>query len=409
MALDVILAAAGTLGVVVAALSGRLRRMPLSAPMLALFVGVLLGPELTGVLDVPVLPDGHAGYEQVARFLLAISVMAVALRFPVRQIRRETGSVLLLLLVGMLGMTLVTGAAAALILGLPLAVAALLGAALSPTDPVLASSAVSGDPAEGAIPLRSRLLLSLESGANDGLALPVVVIAVALAGSDSLAGAGLTALWQVLAAIVIGAGLGAVGGWALRAGQAHGATEAAPALLFTLLLAFGVLGVAGLAKTDGVLAVFVAGLVFNAMVDAHERGGSTKADDAINRFLSIPLFLLLGAALPWSDWRDLGWRGVALVTAVLLLRRIPLLMLLRRPLRLGRPDAIYLGWFGPVGVSAFFYLMLEAGRLDVDRPLVAAGALVVAASVVAHGLTAAAGLRLYRHATGGRTGGPDAG
>jgi NhaP-type Na+/H+ or K+/H+ antiporter len=122
-------------------------------------------------------------------------------------------------------------------------------------------------------------------------------------------------------------------------------------------------------------------------------------DEAVNRFLVLPLFIGIGAALPWAAWADLGWRGVLLAGAVLLLRRLPILVALRRPLRLGWPDALYLGWFGPIGVSALFYLALEAKRLGADPTVLAAGSLVVVASVVVHGVTAAPGRAAYRAAT----------
>jgi NhaP-type Na+/H+ or K+/H+ antiporter len=70
--------------------------------------------------------------------------------------------------------------------------------------------------------------------------------------------------------------------------------------------------------------------------------------------------------------------------------------LLRRPLGLDRADAAFLGWFGPIGVSALFYLALEAERLDLDPVVLAAGSLVVAASTVVHGTTSTPGRVLYR-------------
>jgi NhaP-type Na+/H+ or K+/H+ antiporter len=101
-------------------------------------------------------------------------------------------------------------------------------------------------------------------------------------------------------------------------------------------------------------------------------------------------------------WRELGGAVVLLALAVLLLRRLPVLLLLRRPLHLGWPDAVYLGWFGPVGVSALFYLTLEAEELALPDPVLAAGVMIVVASTVAHGLTAAPGRVLYRRITVGR-------
>jgi sodium/hydrogen antiporter len=75
--------------------------------------------------------------------------------------------------------------------------------------------------------------------------------------------------------------------------------------------------------------------------------------------------------------------------------------LLRRPLGLDRSDAAFLGWFGPIGVSALFYLALEVERLGTESVVLAAGSLVVAASTVVHGTTSAPGRVLYRRARAG--------
>ena len=393
--IDTIFAVTGAFGVAVAALSGRIRMLPVSVPLVALVAGVLLGPSVSGALPLPRLTDGHGTYHEAARLLLAVSVMAVGLRYPLHEVKRHWRA-LVVLLAGVLPvMAAATAGVTALTLGVGAASAFLLGAALCPTDPVLASGVVSGKPAERDIAERSRQLLSIESGANDGLALPVVLIAVTVAGDGGPAGALLESAWQVLCAVLVGAAAGWLGGRALRAGEQHRSAEGASALFFTLLLALGVLGLAGLLHADGVLAVFVAGLAFNAASTGAERSGGVRIDEGINRFVVIPLFLVFGASLPFDDWVRLGHQGVLLVLGVLLLRRMPVLLLVRRPLNLSWRDAVYLGWFGPVGVSALFYLTLQADRLGVDRTLLAAGSLVIAASVVAHGLTGEPGRRLY--------------
>jgi NhaP-type Na+/H+ or K+/H+ antiporter len=353
---------------------------------------------VTGALPVPLLTDVHAPYHEAARILLAVSVMAVGLRYPLRQVTPHWPTLLVLLGVVMPAMAAVTAGLAAATLGVGVAVAILLGVALCPTDPVLASGVVTGEPAERDIAERSRQLLSIESGANDGLALPLVLIGLAITGGG-VAGALAESVWQVAAGVGVGMVAGWLAGRALRAGERHGATEGASALFFTLLLALGVLGLSGLLHADGVLAVFVAGLAFNAAGTGAERGGEVRIDEGINRFVVIPLFLTFGAALPLGEWARLGWRGVLLVVGVLLLRRLPVVLLLRRPLRLAWRDATYLGWFGPVGISALFYLTLEADRLLLDPVVLVAGSLVVAASVVAHGFTGSPGRRLYVRST----------
>lgn len=401
--INVVLAAVGAVAFVIAALSGKLRSLPVSAPLLGLVTGVVLGPAVTGVLDWPTLTADSATMHEVTRALLAVSVMAVALRYPVSEARTRVRPVVLLLLVVMPLMAVVTAGVSALVLGVGLGAAVLLGAAMAPTDPVLASSAVTGKPAETNLPARDRQVLSLESGANDGLALPLVLVALALsgvAGAPSMTDALTEAAYQVLGGAVVGVALGWLGGRAMRAGENDGETERGPKLLFTLVLAAGVLGVSGLLKVDGVLAVFVAGLAFNRVSSGEDREGAVPVDEAVNQFLVLPLFLFLGATLPWGQWQELGWRGPALAVAVILLRRIPVLLLLHRPLGLHPAGAAYLGWFGPVGVSALFYLTLEAKRLGTDEAVLAAGALVVAVSTVAHGLSSPVGIALYKRATG---------
>ena len=399
MSIDIVLATVGVLGVGVAALSAKMRRLPLSEPLLGLAAGVLLGPYVLDVLSLPPLTAEHGLLHEASRILLAVSVMAVALRYPMADVLRQWRPVAVLLAVAMPVMAAVTAGLGWALLSMPLATAVLLGAALCPTDPVLASNVVTGEAAEEDLPARNRQVLSLESGANDGLALPLVLAAVAVAGGMGAGTAALESLWQVAGAVLMGAASGWAGGRALRWGEWYGATDPAPALFFTVVLALGILGVAGLIHVDGVLAVFVGGLAFNLTSTGSERTAEVPIDEAINRFAVLPLFVLLGAALPWPQWAELGWAGVGLVVAVLALRRVPVLLLLRRPLRLSMPDALYLGWFGPIGVSALFYLTLEAERMGADETVLAAGSLVLAASTVIFGVTAVAGRVLYRRAT----------
>ncbi|KFG72930.1 sodium:proton exchanger [Streptomyces mutabilis] len=397
--LNVLLTVVGALGLVVAALSGPLRRVPLSAPLLALLTGMVLGPEVLGAVDLPTVVEGHKELHEVSRLLLAVSVMSVALRYPFREVRARARPLLVLLIVAMAGMALLTTVVSAAVLGLGLGTAALLGAALCPTDPVLASSVVTGEPAEKGIAARTRQLLSLESGANDGLALPLVLAAAAIAGPLTGTRALTESLWQVLGALVLGVAAGWLGGKVLRVAERSGSISSGPLLVYTLLLALFVLGASGLLRFDGVLAVFISGLTFNAVSSVDERASENKIDEAVNRFLVLPLFVLLGAMIPWREWGELGWwRGILLVLGVLLVRRLPVLIALKGPLSLSWRDAVFLGWFGPIGVSALFYLTMEAHRLGVDPGVLAAGTLVIVASTAVHGVTTAPGLVLYRRA-----------
>ncbi|MEG9225045.1 cation:proton antiporter domain-containing protein [Aeromicrobium sp. Sec7.5] len=391
-----VLVAVGLLGLLVATLSARLRELPLSEPLLALAVGVVLGPAATGVVDLPAVTERSEEIHEIARVLLAISVMAVALRYPVRDAWRVRGPVTLLLLVVMPLMALAT-AVVAWPLGLGLAAATVLGCALCPTDPVLASSVVTGAPAERDLPARTRQVLSLESGANDGLALPLVLVALVPFGVATGGEIGVEIVREVVGALVLGVLAGWGAGRAIRSGERHGATDTAPVLVFTLVLALGVLGAAVLLDVGGVLAVFVAGLTLNATDPGSDRMDAVVLDEAINRFVLLPGFVVLGSVLPWEAWRDLGPALLVVVVGTLLLRRLPWVLLLRRPLRLTWRDAVFLGWFGPIGVSAVFYLALLAERLPAadTTPVLAAGTAVVAASTVVHGVSSSPGRRWY--------------
>ncbi|MBM0202425.1 cation:proton antiporter [Micromonospora sp. NPDC051227] len=407
-ALHLSYALVGILGVLLAFWSSAIRRTPVSEPLLALLVGVLVGPIL-GLIDLP-HHEASVLTLEASRVLLAISLMAVALRFPLSDYRSVVRPVGVLLAVAMVGMAVVSAGLAGLVLGLPVALAALLGACVTPTDPVLASSVVSGGPAERQLPARLRQVISGESGANDGLAFVFVVLALCAVTSGSVGGHLLEAVWGVVGAVVVGVVVGYAAGRAVVAAGAREDVDQGSLLVFTVVLGVAALGVARLARTDGILAVFVAGLAYNAVIGDRSRASEQRLDDALTRYLVLPLFFLLGVEVPWREWRESGWTLVAFVIAVLVLRRLPVVLALKPALGLSWRSAVFLGWFGPIGVSALFYLTYSQEEGAGDPRLWAAGSLVVVASTVVHGVTAMPGRRWYAHraepatATGGPPG-----
>ena len=393
--LYMVYAAVGVLSVLLALFSSRIQTLPLSEPLLALLLGVALGPYALDLLTFS--PETRESLLlEGTRILLAASVMTAALRFPTTSLRGLVPQFALLLCAVMPIAAIVTGTAA-LVLGLPVALAALVGACLCPTDPVLAASVVTGAPAQRDLPARLRKFITGESGANDGLALPLVGVAVAvvvpLTGPVESAG---RLLWEVLGGVLLGAALGAAAGKSMEAAT-RWRGGGGPSLIFTLLLAVTVLGAARLIGAGGVLAVFVAGLAYNHTVRREERNPQQNIDEAVNRYLGLPVFVLLGAVLPWSEWIDFGPAALVFVLAVLLLRRPLALLVLMRPLGLRPRDAAFVGWFGPMGVSALFYAAHSTHEGVHDPRLFAAVSLAVTASVIAHGLTASAFRRVYAH------------
>lgn len=363
-------------------------RSVLSEPLIALVLGTLLGPLGFGWLSPQGWGDEFAITEEVARVTLALSLVGTALRLP-RGYLRGHGRSLAMMLGAVMPLMWLVMAGLGVLVGLPLVTALLVGAVVTPTDPVIASAIVAGKTAQNNIPSRLRHLLSAESGANDGLAYPLVLLPILLltrpAGEVLGVWLGRVVAWEVLGAALIGAGLGWLTGRLLqwvRPGQPD-----AVHLTSVGAFAFTVLAGAKLLVTDGVFAVFVAGVVLVATSTNLARTGGIQ--EALNRFFVLPVFALLGLLLPWQAWLGLGWRGPVLVLGALLLRRLPVVLALRRlvPALRDRRDALLIGWFGPIGVGALFYGALAQRETGLTLPWTV-GSLLVVASVVAHGLSA---------------------
>lgn len=318
--------------------------------------------------------------------------MGVALRLPAGFVSKHWCDMVIVLLPGLVLMWL-TGAAIAFgLLGLALLPALLLGAIVAPTDPVVASSIVGGKLAEHSIRAPVRHLISAESAANDGLALLFVMLPLLLLTNAH--GAAITEwglrvlLWEVIGGALLGAAAGWATGRLFTWLKSQPLAEDQSLLSIALALALTVLAAVRLIGGDGILAVFIAGLMFNRRIVGMETRQS-HLHDAITRFFDLPAFVLIGISLPWGQWRDLGWPGIAFAAALILFRRLPWWLILSRWLRAfrRREEAMFAGWFGPIGVAAAYYSMLATRETQLDR-LWPAASLAILASVVIHGVSA---------------------
>ncbi|MEM1418197.1 MAG: cation:proton antiporter, partial [Myxococcota bacterium] len=219
-----------------AALSRRLEATPLTAPMVFTAFGMLISPDALGLLDLEVEDEV---VHLLAELTLVLVLFADASRIDTRALRRELGLPVRLLGIG-LPLTIAAGLGAGLLLfpGLGVWEALVLAAVLAPTDAALGQAVVSAE----VVPLRIRQALNVESGLNDGIAVPVVLVAVALA--QVMGGAGdEPESWVLFTALQVGLGpvAGLVGGGLLAAvlGRAYaaGAMNEAFARLAGLLLA----------------------------------------------------------------------------------------------------------------------------------------------------------------------------
>jgi NhaP-type Na+/H+ or K+/H+ antiporter len=383
--------------------SNLIKRFYLSEPLVAMVVGIILGPVVSGLIHVNEWGNSQALLEQTARLTLAIGLMGVALRLPRDFLTRYWRPIAVLLGVVMVLMWVISGLLTYAVLAVPFWVAMLLGATVTPTDPVLASTIVTGRIAERDLPQQLRDVLSSESGANDGLAYLFVFLAIyALtypAGEIVQHWLTTILLREVFGGLVFGFLLGYGSGHILRWAESKRTIGMTSFLAYTLALALVALGVSYLIGSDGLLAVFVAGAAFSLTVREEEKERHEHREhfqEAVNRFFILPVFVLFGMALPWQDWLGLGWGGIGLACLVLLLRRLPAVLTLNWALGSvrGLKNALFIGWFGPIGVAAIYYATLSQ-RLMQNNQIWVVASLIVFASIIIHGLTSTPLTALY--------------
>jgi NhaP-type Na+/H+ or K+/H+ antiporter len=382
-ALAVVVVAAAIFGW--GALSARLERADLTAPIVFVAVGVLLGAA------VPLEGEARA---QILRLLTEVTLVWVlfsdAARVAPADLRADARIFARLLGLG-LPLTVALGwlAAAAILPGVDVWLALLVGAALAPTDAAL-SGAVLGDLR---VPVRIRNILNVESGLNDGIATPVVLVAIAGVAAEEGASHGPgTVLVELLVGIAAGIAVGGAGGRLLGVARRHGWVDeefAGPAVLALALLAYAAaLAVGG----NGFVAAFVGGVAFSALLGSRAPRGRPAVFyvEQTAALASLLVWMLVGVVAIPLVVRAASWQSAAYaVLSITLIRMVPVGLVLAGS-GLGRSAALFLGWFGPRGLASVVFALLAVE--DLGRPADPAVATVVTTvllSVLAHGVTAA--------------------
>ena len=262
----------------------------------------------------------------------------------------------------------------------------LLGALLSPTDPVLSSSVVTNP----RIPRVVRHTLNLESGLNDGLALPAVLaFAAALDPTESH-----FVWWKfILQDVGFGLGVGLALGFAAAYLMPRGAPlgyEISPheKALYAIGVAFGTYGVAVLfPEGNGFIAVFVAAIVLGILRPDIRECFERRSEDVIE-LVKLGIFVVFGSLLTLSALFNDGWAAVAIVAATFLLIRPLCIFVSLIGTRLSWQVKAFMGWFGPKGVAtmAFSLLVLNRQIAEAER-IFDIAALAVFVSIIAHGLS----------------------
>jgi sodium/hydrogen antiporter len=360
--------------------------------MLTLGIGVGLAASDRALLgfDVGVL---HAAGE----FALVLALYVDAARIDVPALRGAAGLPARLLGIGF-PLTLLAGLVTALLLlpGLTLVDAFLLAALVAPTDAALGAIVVSSP----RVPLGIRQALNVESGLNDGLVTPLVLVAAALTAAETTGTSMGTwlgdAVTQVIIGAVAGAAVGAGAALMVRAATARGwilagaSWMAAPA---TAVLAWFVAHELG---GNAFVAAFVAGLASTATVG---RAGDEDLEvgEIGGELLGLATFFLFGVLVPSIVTPDLRVAAFAVV-ALTIARMIPVAVALLGT-RLAPASVGFIGWFGPRGLASIVLAIVAlgdgGGRPTLDPLIVAAVATAVVLSVYAHGLTAGPAVRWY--------------
>ena len=266
----------------------------------------------------------------------------------------------------------------------------LVGALLSPTDPVL-SSAIVNNPN---VPRLIRHSLNLESGLNDGLALPAVLaFTAALESRDDFT------WWQfVLQDLGVGLATGVVVAFLasklMPGGRALGhAISRHQKALYALGIAFTAYGVATLPpEGNGFVAVFAAAVAFGIWRPDIAECFETQSEDVVE-LVKVGVFLVFGAIVTVDGLFGDAWAAVGVVAFTLLVARpVAVFVALAGSRQVGIAEKAFMSWFGPKGVAtmAFALLVLGSGAPEAER-VANIAALCVLVSIIAHGLTDHAG------------------
>ncbi|MGO1523912.1 MAG: cation:proton antiporter domain-containing protein [Nesterenkonia sp.] len=393
MDINVVLTLVTSVVIVFCLFSVLLQRLSLPGPTICLAFGVLVGPfalDLIRLEDFGLPPSTLL--EQAARITLAMSLSGIALRLPHGYWRRNIRWVAVIIGLGMAAMLLAAAGVLWAGLQVPLLVALLFAAIITPTDPVVTTPIVTGPVAEERIPQRLRHNLSAESGINDGLGHVFVMLMVLLLTSPATAGGDFAAvlLWEVIGGSVFGMILGFLMGHLFIRVKKRGLMDESSYLVFLLPFSLFLLGSAALLNAEGLLAVFLGSAVFGQVIPQRDEDEEDKIDDAVNQLLLLPVFVLLGAALPLDRWVQEGWLVAAVIVVAVFARRLVALWGLRpllKPLH-DRSETLFLSWFGPIGISALYYTMVAQDHTG-NQDLFVWVTVAITASVLIHGASTA--------------------
>ncbi|MDH3728406.1 MAG: cation:proton antiporter [Myxococcales bacterium] len=383
--------------------SKRLERTIVTPPMVFVTLGLVFGSGSLAALSMHI---DQGVIHVLAELTLVLVLFGDAARIDLRVLRNELGLPARLLGIGM-PLTIILGALVAMVVfpQVTWLEAATLGAILAPTDAALGQAVVSTP----SVPLRIRQALNVESGLNDGIAVPVVLIFAALAsmgGGDARTASEWVwfAALQVTLGPLAGVLVAWVGGRLINWSEDRGWMNSSFARLAGIALALLAFASAEHIGGNGFIAAFVAGMTL---------GNSQRGQceylyeflEAEGQLLVLLVFLLLGVSLAWPALaQGDGRMWLYAVLSLTVIRMVPVaISMVGSGLR--APSVVFLGWFGPRGLASLLFaiLILEEAALPHGDLVFDVVILTVLASVFAHGMSAAPAAEWYGRMAGDAT------
>lgn len=354
----------------------------LSEALLSTLAGITFSPHGTNwVRPLDYASGSEEDVETITlyftRLVLGVQLVLAGVQLPSKYLQKEWRSLAVLLGPGLTIMWLSTSLLVwGLVPGIDFVMALTVGACVTPTDPVLSNSIVKGRFADGNIPPALQKIISAESGANDGLGYPFLFLGLYLLKYAGNGGAGehgglghAFALWfyetwvyEIILSVVYGASVGWIAKELLHWAEERRYVDRESFLVFAISLALFIVGTAGLFGSDDVLACFIAGNTFTWDDWFRLETKDDSLQPTIDMLLNVTIFIWFGAVCPWHTFvsNDVVpiYRLIFLGILVLLFRRLPMLLSLHTAIHQVQNwrQAFFMGFFGPIGVSAIFYL-----------------------------------------------------
>ncbi|KAA1096018.1 Superoxide dismutase [Mn], mitochondrial [Puccinia graminis f. sp. tritici] len=361
-------------------------RLYLSDAMLAVSFGVLMGPHVAGLID-PRSWGGGASFNEITleitRIIVALDVFSAGVELPAAYILRHWQTMICLLGPVVLAGWFISGAFIILLVpALSYLEALVIAACVCPTDILLASSVVgNGRYAQKHVPPHLRHLLQAEAGANDGVAIILLYFTLFLllrnnysvghAIGDWLL---LGVLYHILVGIIMGAVAGIIARETLKFSKRKELIDKESMVAMYIALALMTAGVAILAGADDIMAAFACGTAFAWDHWFSEEIEASNFSQILSHLVNTSAFIYVGATIPFELWNEAaltltGWKMVLLALSILLLRRLPVMILLRKliPDLKTNKEAVFCGHFGPIGVSGLFISILATEKLPTPQ------------------------------------------